>query len=432
MGIEPLTALGLGPQTFLGVYDGHGGAEASAYLWQHLHHAIEEALEEAAPRIAAALQQDRETARKEATGEVAPSPMSNYDTESICTSGQSGISRSGGVVEALRCTDGNVDDDGCGGGDAMLSSPGPGPPLSVFASCSKDLILQSPLARPTAGAASPSALAEESLRQVDRDAARGEGKVTFVDYRGVSAAGGMEGKQVPLSSSSLSPLVEGETQKDNSGGGGDVDRRDGLRNREASKSVSPQALKRRAAAKVVETKRYSAPSLPKEWLLGARAAQTGGGSWSGGKTPAQSAPPLPTSWGVYGWDFDPSAGAGGEAASGVRAKTDGAGGQRGGGDRAGAIDESQVVNLVSASGDEICLANEGRRLGGGMLGDTGRESPLPPSRGRSGAQSPGGEPSKSLTTAGFPAERGGGGAVRRWQKDSKDVEKKSRVTAVDR
>ncbi|CAN0389003.1 unnamed protein product, partial [Discosporangium mesarthrocarpum] len=37
MDIAPLTALGLGPQTYMAVYDGHGGGEASSFLWRHLH-----------------------------------------------------------------------------------------------------------------------------------------------------------------------------------------------------------------------------------------------------------------------------------------------------------------------------------------------------------------------------------------------------------
>lgn len=66
--MEPLARLGLGPQTFLGVYDGHGGSEASQFLWRRLHEVVAEALEEATPRVAEALRQDRAAERESLFG----------------------------------------------------------------------------------------------------------------------------------------------------------------------------------------------------------------------------------------------------------------------------------------------------------------------------------------------------------------------------
>jgi len=60
MGIRELDCVGLAPQTYMAVYDGHGGYEASDYLWQHLHVNIAEALGRAAPRIVAAARQAEE------------------------------------------------------------------------------------------------------------------------------------------------------------------------------------------------------------------------------------------------------------------------------------------------------------------------------------------------------------------------------------
>lgn len=78
--MEPLARLGLGPQTFLGVYDGHGGSEASQFLWRRLHEVVAEALEEATPQVAEALRQDRAAERESLFG-------------------------SGGGAEAKRCED---------------------------------------------------------------------------------------------------------------------------------------------------------------------------------------------------------------------------------------------------------------------------------------------------------------------------------------
>ena len=39
------------PQTWMGIYDGHGGTEASHYLWQQLHINVKNSLAMVAPRL---------------------------------------------------------------------------------------------------------------------------------------------------------------------------------------------------------------------------------------------------------------------------------------------------------------------------------------------------------------------------------------------
>jgi len=51
LGVVPLNVTQLCPQSFFGVFDGHGGAEAARYLSHHLHVNVAEALKEAAPEI---------------------------------------------------------------------------------------------------------------------------------------------------------------------------------------------------------------------------------------------------------------------------------------------------------------------------------------------------------------------------------------------
>lgn len=52
--VRGLEAIGLAPQSFFAVFDGHGGGEASAYLGRHMHHELQAALEQAVPRLLAA------------------------------------------------------------------------------------------------------------------------------------------------------------------------------------------------------------------------------------------------------------------------------------------------------------------------------------------------------------------------------------------
>ncbi|CAM9858483.1 unnamed protein product, partial [Scytosiphon promiscuus] len=126
MGVESLTSLGLGPQTFLAVYDGHGGAEASAFLWQRLHVAIAEALEDATPRISSALQQDRVAERLAVFGSGGGGEAMRCDDRDETESGKlRGGGRSPGVFSS-----------NSGGGSALmppLARPPPPPPPAVAA-----------------------------------------------------------------------------------------------------------------------------------------------------------------------------------------------------------------------------------------------------------------------------------------------------------
>jgi serine/threonine protein phosphatase PrpC len=51
LGVTALQKVGLSPQTYAAVYDGHGGVAASSFLWQKLHMNIAEALRRNATRI---------------------------------------------------------------------------------------------------------------------------------------------------------------------------------------------------------------------------------------------------------------------------------------------------------------------------------------------------------------------------------------------
>lgn len=437
--MESLTALGLGPQTFLAVYDGHGGSEASEFLWEHLHVAITEALEEAGPQIAAALQEDREAARKEAavamTRSTAPpisSPLSIYDGDGVSASGQSAIARGGGGGEAMRCAD-RDGEKGHNGGRA-----GGGDPMSaMFASEGTGLMLPLPQAPPTVASVAP-----PTLSGGISGARHGDGTVVAwaQDTEGSEEDIGLEsgGAVVPERADcgrSDSGCGDGEC-------GGASKWRWGREQPTAVVSPGAAALGHRVAIAYERQQQYSAPSLPQEWLLGARASMAYGGGGGEGKASSRSAPPLPSCWVEEKWDFDGSGGddtqvvaAGGDAANGVRTEVDGAGGQQGGGNRAdsesAATDHSGSSAERSAPGGDACSTSDYCGPAKSMVYGIGRESPPPPSGGRSGAQSPGGEPSRSLATAGLPAE-GAGGAAHRWQLGNKGVVQQPQTTAVDR
>lgn len=54
-------ARGLCPQTWVGVYDGHGGTQASQYLWDELHGFVKASLSRIAPRLLATPSSDTES-----------------------------------------------------------------------------------------------------------------------------------------------------------------------------------------------------------------------------------------------------------------------------------------------------------------------------------------------------------------------------------
>jgi serine/threonine protein phosphatase PrpC len=56
MAVADLKGPHLWPQTFLAVFDGHGGAQASEYLWDNLHLKIAESLHNRAAQLNSAAQ----------------------------------------------------------------------------------------------------------------------------------------------------------------------------------------------------------------------------------------------------------------------------------------------------------------------------------------------------------------------------------------
>ena len=50
------------PQTWMAIYDGHGGDQASNYLWQYLHLNLAKSLDRVAPRLKDASARGADTA----------------------------------------------------------------------------------------------------------------------------------------------------------------------------------------------------------------------------------------------------------------------------------------------------------------------------------------------------------------------------------
>ncbi|CAN0381503.1 unnamed protein product, partial [Ectocarpus sp. 8 AP-2014] len=331
MGVESLTSLGLGPQTFLAVYDGHGGGEASTFLWQRLHVAIAEALEDSTSRIEEALQQDRAAER-------------------LATFGSSG-----GGGQATRCDDWD--------GDATTPAGGGWTPSAVFSSSNGGPTPPNPsvesLLHALAMAASSGAGSEDEPRS-------GEGVAGRSELRW-----GCDTAPACMDSGESSPR-------------------------------RPLVLS-------------TAPSLPPEWLFGARevVANTACGDEAAAAAPTgveeegpqHDAPPRSGAASDTGSEGEAAAAAGGDAASGVCTETAGGG-------------QAEDPRRQEAGGG---AGGEGETFG------VASKPPLPSGSGRqSGAQSPGGGPSRPLASAGLPAE-GGGGAVAR-----EGMAKQKAPTAVDR
>lgn len=108
----------------------------------------------------------------------------------------------------------------------------------------------------------------------------------------------------------------------------------------------------------------------------------------------------------YGGGAGAAPAAGGDAARGVGTEMYGGADRCAGG---GGVGDRAVEQTVAQEG-----------------GDSGMASP-PSTGNRSGVQSPGGEPSRSMATAGLPAEGGGGG-----YRESVWQERQRTTTAVDR
>lgn len=352
--MESLTALGLGPQTFLAVYDGHGGPEASAFLWQRLHVAIADLLEESTARVSAALQQDR-TAERDAEREA--------------------VFGSGGGGEAMRCADRDND----GGNKASSSGMGwmPSPPAAgIFSGGCRGLEMPSPMLPPsgtTGGSGGGSPVGESSEDNK-------VGRVGGMWWGGhCDPAGAATGSVKSLRSISS----------------------------EGSSSGSP--------------------SLPQEWLFGARAMAGSATRKSGRTTTVAAASPAscclsPTDEKVRGTGKTSSLPRNSETAAAPQDSNldDTAGGLRAGELQGCSGGEVAPTRGVRAAGEKRRNVDENSPVGTweeGRCGDNSVESPsrpppplpIPASGSRAGAWRPGGGPSRPLATAGLPAEGGGYG-----------------------
>lgn len=337
--MESLTSLGLGPQTFLAVYDGHGGGEASSFLWQRLHVAIAEALEDSTSRIEDALQQDRAAER-------------------LATFG------SGGGRQATRCDDWD--------GDASTPGAGGWTPSTVFSSSSGGPTPPNPsvesLLHAMAMAASSGAGSE--------DAHRGEVGAPSDEPRSGEGIAGRSEVRWGYDTAAAACMDSGE-----------------------SSPRRPPTLS-------------TAPSLPPEWLFGAReivanaaCSNEAAAAPTGVEGPLDDVPSRSGAASDTGSDGEAATAAGGDAASGVCTETAG-GGQ---------AEEPRRQEADGGAG--------GKEETSGVVSNP----PLPSGSGRqSGARSPGGGPSRPLASAGLPAEGGGGGVAR------EGMAKQKAPTAVDR
>ncbi|CAM9694934.1 unnamed protein product [Pylaiella littoralis] len=409
MGVESLTSLGLAPQTFLAVYDGHGGGEASMFLWQRLHVAIAEALEDASPRIAAAHQRDRAAERLAVFG-------------------------SGGGGQALRCDDRHGDEDAVSAGSwtpPVFSSSGGGG--SGGGGGGGGICMRmSPPPPPTTTATTATTAAVTSQGAVAAAAAEVEVAATKGGEDDAERAPGGKGRPQQESSVGSDEPRSAPTTDDDGGsvGVGEGAARGSKALRWGYDSACPAAgggVKSSVGRGPTGTQPLStAPSLPVEWLSEARemanavrssSSNSGSNNGGGGAGNAGSALEVQNSAelelvkGVHpDADADgnvlPAAAAagavaGGDAASGVACTDkDGAGGMQGGGGGGQTVDGGTGAG---ASGSEEGEAN----------GDFGVASP-PPSSGSEfqiGAQSLGGGPAGPMPTAGRPAAGGSGGVA---------------------
>lgn len=121
MDVPSLAAEGLAPQSFFGVYDGHGGTDASSYLSHHLHINIGNALSECAGAIKEVMAanggklEESSSARKEVDREVVEALTSAFlktDEDFISTSDhpQSGSTATTALVMGRRLYCANTGD----------------------------------------------------------------------------------------------------------------------------------------------------------------------------------------------------------------------------------------------------------------------------------------------------------------------------------
>lgn len=436
--MEPLARLGLGPQTFLGVYDGHGGSEASQFLWRRLHEVVAEALEEATPRVAEAFRQDRAAERESLFGSGGGAEAKrcedwdcrdrlDFDVDVGCYGDHHGISNNhhdsvrvgvergqagrtvGGVWTSssafFSCSGSSSSSNG--GGTREPGVPPLRPPVPV------------PSQHPSVHSAPPAGGSLTRCSSPRPDTAARAVPVPADDATGDSGSVSL------LQDSPKEEAREGNVRDARSWSSGAV----GV-NVSVDVGVSIRTRSSSAGAGVSPRGGSSAPCLPLEWLLGARAAAAAprpscsGGDVNdgvGGETIALAeqqtgfvaAGASDSGTAVAGEqctgvvavnDRGCSGGAphqqavgvgGGEAASGVCTNSGTAGAVK---DRPVGVGGGRGYSLRGVSGEDC---------GGGVLDG----SVAWPRRG--GAQSPGGGPSRPLATAGLPAEGGGYGLKER-------------------
>lgn len=430
MGVEPLTALGLGPQTFIAVYDGHGGAEASAYLWQRLHMNVAEALEEAAPQIAAALEEDRDAEHREVE-QIVHSALNNgsspLENDAEYTTGETDPASDADIFAPVGGMTGDEAEEGrriagqggAGGvGDPGMANLGGGQssPSNSLAGGNFELTppTHPPPPPPTCDAAPPPALVNGAHTGGGQACGTGEVMglpgVPTIEVEGKNE---VDGKREDHETKSWAGVDEPPANLSSGGMGAGEWRWEG---RESTASVA--MVPRPVGAAVSTEKQSSAPSLPEEWLLGARAlAGADKLAPSEGMGSSLQAP-------VEGREGSRELVAGGEAASGVQNERDGAGGALGG---------SSIERTISSLRALGCCAFDSDSTSGDMPWVHGRDSPAPTSSEvRSRAQSPGGGPSRSLATAGLPAEGESGGRVSQKHDRKGGMEQEQLTTAVDR
>lgn len=414
MGVEALTALGLGPQTFLAVYDGHGGAEASAFLWQRLHINVAEALEDAAPRIAAALDEDEKARGRECRrgdGGAAVGPGLDVAPGGV-SAGGGAVSRRDGRSHGRDGSDGGVvrggdgadvvGVDGAGGDDDVIGidiglNPGVGRPPKASGDASPDRGsgLLSPMHY-----APPPPLVLSRGRDMTCDAAARPAVAEGVDAGGGQActAGASHGSQRVTGGAGDDDWPAGweESGVDQSSPGVESEGVEGKgwgwrvkRSPSVSLSVVPWPVAETPAPGGVSRE----ACLARGW---ASDGETGYGGDDREDSPVLRRDSLAGEHEESGRSWDVAAG--GDAANGVQTEKDGAGGSQGG---------TNGDHGAGAFG-ALCGVFDSVRPGGVLRRDSGGEFPSPAPGVRSGAQSPGGEPSRSLETAGLPAEGEGG------------------------
>ncbi|CAM9608520.1 unnamed protein product [Chrysoparadoxa australica] len=125
LGIGTLTKIGLGALSFMAVYDGHGGGDASAFLWQQLHLNVAAALEAVADELQQALLEETSaqtsaSPKSEVQAATPPAPKPQHPAASNDSESQASNQASAEVEST-------TDSDGLGDAAALPPAPPLGP-----------------------------------------------------------------------------------------------------------------------------------------------------------------------------------------------------------------------------------------------------------------------------------------------------------------